>query len=174
MKVNITSKGFTSNERQTALIEKKFDKLTKFFPADTVANVTMGYKKNRQTMEAMIQTRGMIFRSEFTDSDMNVCLDKVVSRLTSQITRYKKKMEKSYRHAGLIFEEVPEPTEDTPDLTPVKVKSFALTPMNVDEAVLQMEMLGHSFYVFMNGETGRVSVVYRREDDAYGLLEPEY
>ena len=101
MKVNITSKGFTANERQIALIEKKFGKLSKFFSDDTVANVTMGYKKNRQTMEAMIPVKGMIFRSEYTDNDMNVCLDKVVNRLTTQITRYKKKIEKSHRHVVL-------------------------------------------------------------------------
>ena len=72
MKVNSTSKGFTAGDRQIALIEKKFAKLSKFFPEDTVADVTMGYKKNRQTMEAMIPVKGMIFRSEYTDTDMNV------------------------------------------------------------------------------------------------------
>mgnify|MGYP000949671091 CR=1 FL=1 len=80
MRVNITSKGFTANDRQVALIEKKFEKLSKFFPEETTVNVTMGFKKNRQTMEAMISVKGMIFRAEFTDTDMNVCLDKVVER----------------------------------------------------------------------------------------------
>lgn len=176
MKVNITSKGFTANQRQTALIEKKFGKLSKFFPDDATANVTMGYKKNRQTMEAMIPVKGMIFRSEYTDTDMNVCLDKVVSRLTSQITRYKKKIQKSHRHVNINFSEVPEPEEADADieLKPVRTKSFDLSPMSVDEAILQMEMLEHSFFVFMNDDNGKVNVVYRRTDGAYGLLNPVY
>jgi putative sigma-54 modulation protein len=176
MKVNITSKGFTAGERQTALIEKKFSKLSKFFPEDTVADVTMGYKKNRQTMEAMIRVKGMIFRSEYTDTDMNVCLDRVVNRLSSQITRYKKKIEKSHRHVNLNFSEVPEPEvqEAEVELKPVKIKKFEVTPMDVDEAILQMEMLEHSFFVFLNSETQKVNVVYKRTDGEYGLLDPMY
>lgn len=177
MKVNITSKGFTANERQVALIEKKFDKLSKFFSDDTVANVTMGYKKNRQTMEAMIAVKGMIFRAEFTDSDMNVCLDKVVERLTTQITRHKKKLQKNYqklKSTELRFEIVPETEEEEESFTPVRVKEFEITSMETEEAILQMEMLNHSFFVFMNAETGRVSVVYKRDDGTYGLLNPVY
>jgi putative sigma-54 modulation protein len=175
MKVNITSKGFTANERQIALIEKKFGKLSKFFSDDTVANVTMGYKKNRQTMEAMIPVKGMIFRSEYTDTDMNVCLDKVVNRLTTQITRYKKKIEKSHRHVVLNFDAVPEPENDEEiDLSPVKIKDFDMSTMSVDEAILQMEMLEHSFFVFLNGDNSRVNVVYKRNDGTYGLLDPRY
>ena len=78
MRVNITCKGFTANDRQIALIEKKFEKLAKYFSDDIVVNVTMGYKKRRQTMEAMITLKGVMFRAEHTDSDMNVCVDKVV------------------------------------------------------------------------------------------------
>ncbi|MBR2736380.1 MAG: ribosome-associated translation inhibitor RaiA [Firmicutes bacterium] len=176
MKVNITSKGFTANERQTALIEKKFSKLAKFFPEDTVADVTMGYKKNRQTMEAMIRVKGMIFRSEYTDTDMNVCLDRVVNRLSSQISRYKKKIQKNHRHINLNYNEVPEPEEQVADvdLKPVKTKQFEVTPMDVEEAILQMEMLEHSFFVFLNSESQKVNVVYKRADGEYGLLDPLY
>ena len=177
MRVNITSKGFTANDRQVALIEKKFDKLSKFFPEETVANVTMGFKKNRQTMEAMISVKGMIFRAEFTDSDMNVCLDKVVERLTSQITRHKKKLQKNnqkVKGADLRFDIVPETDEEEESLAPVRVKEFEITAMETEEAILQMEMLDHNFFVFMNGQTGRVSVVYKRDDGTYGLLNPVY
>ena len=104
MRVNITCKGFTANEKQTALIEKKFQKLEKFFSDDIVVNVTMGYKKKRQMMEAMITLKGVMFRAEYTDNDMNVCLDKVVDRLSSQITRHKKKIQKNYElNAGESF-----------------------------------------------------------------------
>lgn len=176
MKVNISSKGFTANEKQVALIEKKFAKLSKFFSDDTVAAVTMGYKKNRQTMEAMIPTKGMIFRSEYTDNDMNVCLDKVVSKLFTQITRYKKKIEKNHRHVPLNYDQVPDTTdaEEVQDLAPIRIKRFEITPMTAEEAILQMEMLEHNFFVFMNSDNGKVDVVYKRNDGAYGLIDPEY
>ena len=175
MKVNITSKGFTANKSQVALIERKFEKLGKFFSDDTTVNVTMGYKKNRQTMEAMIVVKGMIFRAEYTDTDMNVCVDKVVDRLTSQITRYKKKIQKSHKQVkGIVFEEVPEVEADDIDLKPVKKKTFEIAPMDVDEAILQMEMLNHNFFVFLNAETEKVAVVYKRTDNGYGLLDPIY
>ncbi len=176
MKVNISSKGFTTNEKQINLIEKKFSKLGKFFSDDTVANVTMGAKKNRQTMEAMISIKGMLFRAEHTDSDMNVCLDKVVDKLSTQITRYKKKIQKNHHQSReILFDEVPEDDADEDlDLTPIKIKHFEITPMDADEAVLQMELIGHNFYVFMNSDTDKVSVVYKRNDGTYGLIDPMY
>ena len=175
MRVNITCKGFTANDKQVALIEKKFQKLAKYFSDDIVVNVTMGYKKKRQTMEAMIAPKGVIFRAEYTDSDMNVCLDKVVDRLASQITRYKKKILKNHeQNRQIMFDAVPESEELDVELKPVKSKTFDITPMDTDEAILQMELLDHSFFVFLNADTGRVAVVYKREDDQYGLLEPVY
>mgnify|MGYP001840637796 FL=1 len=175
MRVNITCKGFTANDRQVALIEKKFDKLSKFFSDDIVVNVTMGYKKRRQTMEAMITLKGVMFRAEYTDNDMNVCVDKVVDRLASQITRYKKKIQKNHKqNRQILFDAVPESEEEEIDLKPVRSKTFDITPMDVDEAILQMELLDHTFFVFMNADTGRVAVVYKREDGQYGLLEPAY
>lgn len=174
MKVNISSKGFTADDRQVALIEKKFGKLGKFFSEDTVASVTLESRKNRQTMEAMIPVKGMLFRAEYTDSDMNICVDKVVDKLSTQITRYKKKIQKNHhQNKEIMFEEVPE-TDEEFDLTPIKIKSFEITPMDADEAVLQMELIGHNFYVFMNSETDRVSVVYKRNDGEYGLIAPIY
>lgn len=177
MKVNITSKGFTANESQVKLIEKKFDKLSKFFTDDVVVNVIMGYKKKRQTMEAMIPVKGMLFRAEHTDQDMNVCIDKVVERLASQVTRYKKKIQKHHRQVKEInFDQVPEADIDSEDmaLSPIRTKSFDLIPMDSEEAVLQMELLEHKFFVFMNSETDRICVVYKRNDGDYGMLEPVY
>ena len=126
-------------------------------------------------MEAMIAPKGVIFRAEYTDSDMNVCLDKVVDRLASQITRYKKKILKNHKqNRQIMFDAVPESEELDVELKPVKSKTFDITPMDTDEAILQMELLDHSFFVFLNADTGRVAVVYKREDDQYGLLEPVY
>ena len=114
----------------------------------------------------------MIFRAEFTDTDMNVCLDKVVERLTSQITRHKKKLQKNnqkVKGVDLRFDAVPETDEEEESFTPVRIKEFEITAMETEEAILQMEMLDHSFFVFMNDQTGRVSVVYKRDDGTYGL-----
>ena len=178
MKVKITSKGFTANEKQVALIEKKFQKLSKFFTDDIEAHVTMGYKRNRQTMEAMIPVKGVIFRAEYTDSDMNTCLDKVVEKLMTQVTRYKKKLIKTHRNKGIVFEEVPEVPEEElvgdAEVAPVKVKQFEMTTMDTDEAIMQMELLGHTFFIFLNEATGRAAVVYKRADGGYGLLDPQY
>ena len=109
------------------------------------------------------------------DNDMNVCLDKVVDRLSSQITRHKKKIQKNYKqNREILFDAVPETEEEEIAMTPVKSKSFDLSPMDADEAILQMELLNHSFFVFMNSATNRVAVVYKRQDEAYGILEPRY
>ena len=106
---------------------------------------------------------------------MNVCVDKVVDRLASQITRYKKKIQKNHKqNRQILFDAVPESEEEEIDLKPVRSKTFDITPMDVDEAILQMELLDHTFFVFMNADTGRVAVVYKREDGQYGLLEPAY
>ena len=123
----------------------------------------------------MITLKGVMFRAEYTDNDMNVCVDKVVDRLASQITRYKKKIQKNHKqNRQILFDAVPESEEEEIDLKPVRSKTFDITPMDVDEAILQMELLDHTFFVFMNADTGRVAVVYKREDGQYGLLEPAY
>ena len=108
MRVSITCKGFTANEKQTALIEKKFQKLAKFFSDDIVVNVTMGYKKKRQMMEAMITLKGVMFRAEYTDNDMNVCLDKVVDlvwllRLPDTRKRSRRNISKTERSSSMPF-----------------------------------------------------------------------
>ena len=107
---------------------------------------------------------------------MNVCLDKVVDRLSTQMSRYKKKIQKNHKqNKEILFDAVPEiEEEEDVALKPVKSKSFDLTPMDVDEAILQMELLDHSFFVFLNSQTDRVAVVYKRLDGQYGLLEPTY
>ena len=99
MRVNITCKGFTANEKQTALIEKKFQKLEKFFSDDIVVNVTMGYKKKRQMMEAMITLKGVMFRAEYTDNDMNVCL----RRLPDIKRRFRRIISRTERFSSTPF-----------------------------------------------------------------------
>ena len=178
MKVIIASKGFTANEKQTEMIEKKFERLSKFFSDDVNANVTLGLKKGRQTLEAMIVAKGTIFRAEATDFTMNECLDEVVDRLSSQITKYKSKLQEKHKyHEEFVFGEVPEDESEAfgeEELKPVRQKRFTLDAMDVDEAILQMELLEHSFYVFLNSGSGMVNVVYKRNDGTYGLLMPEY
>ncbi len=181
MKVNITSKGFTANDRQVEFIEKKFRKLDKFFSDDVVVNVTMGYRGKRQLLEAMINTKGTMFRAECEDSDMNTCVEKAVDKMKTQITRNRKKLQKLQRHNNQLkfeaFEEAAAgvaPVEEPVDSLPVKTKTFDVTSMSVEEAIMQMELLDHSFFVFLNAETAKISVVYKRNDGKYGLLNPNY
>ena len=178
MKVIIASKGFTANEKQTEMIEKKFERLSKFFSDEVDANVTLGLKKGRQTLEAMIVAKGTIFRAEATAFTMNESLDEVVDRLTSQITKYKSKLQEKHKHhKEFIFDVFPAEAGETfedQNLKPVREKNFALDAMDVEEAIMQMELLEHSFYLFLNMESGTVNVVYKRNDGTYGLLLPQY
>ncbi len=183
MKVNITSRGFTANERQVEFIEKKFKKLDKFFSDDVVVNVTMGYRGKRQLLEAMINTKGTMFRAECEDSDMNTCVEKAVDKMKTQITRNRKKLQKLQKHNSQLklealeaFEEATssKAAEEPADSLPVKTKTFEVRPMTTEEAIMQMELLDHSFFVFLNSETEKISVVYKRNDGKYGLLNPAY
>lgn len=176
MKVRITSRGFTPKQNQVDYIEKRFAKLEKFFSEETEAAIILKSKRNMQTLEATIHAKGISFRAENTDPDMNTSVDRVIDKLMTQITKYKKKLQKKHhKGGGILFDAVPEAdTEAEPELRPVREKRFSLDAMDTEEAILQMELLDHSFFLFLNSETGTVCTVYRRADGSYGLLRPEY
>ena len=125
-------------------------------------------------MEATIATKGTIFRAEDVAQDVFDCIDTVADKLLTQMSKYKGKLMK--RHKGkesIKFEMIPE-APAAEETRVVKTKKFQLIPMSVDDAILQMEMLQHNFFVFLNTETDSVNVVYKRNDDDYGLLETEH
>lgn len=176
MKVIITSKNVNASDHLKETIEKKLQKLGKYFSDDIGVNVMLTEEKNRKKLEATIKARGMIFRAEDEAAEFYDGIDNVVEKLSSQMSRFKGKLQKKHKdNREFVFEEWPEPEVAAPqEINVSRVKRFELEPMTVDEAVVQMEMLEHNFYVFLNMETDSVNVVYKRKEDDYGLLETTY
>ena len=177
MKIKITGKNMDITDALKEITFKKIGRLDKYFQGDVDTNVTFSVEKNRQIIEVTINLPGTILRAEEYSDDMYTSIDKAVDVLERQIRKYKTKLQKRYKNGETIrfenIEPMPKPKEeDIPKL--VKVKRFAMKPMDAEEAILQMELLRHNFFVFMNGETDEVNVVYKRKDGNYGLIEPEF
>ena len=177
MRIKITGKNINVGDNLTKLVNQKFAKLNKYFGDDVEMNVKVFQQKEKQGVEATIFSKGTIFRAENVADDLSTALDRVSEKLSSQMAKYKTKLQKRYKGGGqpdIKFEEIPDDAAAPEDLKEVKRKSFDIKPMSVEEAILQMELIGHSFFVFINLDTEAVNVVYKRSDDKYGLLEPNY
>lgn len=176
MKVIITSKNMNASDHLKQTIESKIDRLGKYFSNDIVANVTLSMEKGRQKIEATINAKGTIFRAEETTNDIYTGVDRIVEKLSSQMSRFKTKLQRKHKdHKELLFAEIPEAAdEELEEMRVVRRKQFDLKPMTVDEAIMQMELLEHTFFVFLNVESDTVNVVYKRKDNNYGLLETRY
>lgn len=176
MKVIITCKNYNASDRLKETIDKKFEKLGKYFSKDIVANVTLAAEKGEQyRLEATINAVGTIFRAEERCTDPYTCLDKTVDKLSSQMSRFKTKLIRKHKdHKQLMFTDIPDYVEADEEMKVVKTKKFDLNPMSVEEAIMQMELVEHNFFVFLNTETDSVGVVYRRNDGNYGLLDTKY
>ncbi|MGI6728611.1 MAG: ribosome hibernation-promoting factor, HPF/YfiA family [Anaerovoracaceae bacterium] len=176
MKVIISSKNLNASDYLKETIEKKFEKLGKYFSKDIVVNITLAQERGRQKIEATINAKGTIFRAEETNSDIYSGIDRVVDKLASQMSRFKTKLQRKHKdQKEFFFEELPEVAESEPgEAEIVRRKSFDLKPMALDEAIMQIELVGHNFFVFLNVDTNTVAVVYKRKDGNYGLLEPNY
>lgn len=155
-------------------VERKLGKLSKLFQKDTEAQVTLSVEKNRHIIEITIPFDGVVLRCEECTDDMYTSIDKAVDKLERQINKHKTKLEKRFRGSKLIFENIVSTEDDDEKPRVVKTKRFAMKPMPVEEAILQMELLGHNFFVFSNGDTEEVNVIYKRKDGNYGLIEPEF
>ena len=174
MKINITTKNFNASESLKETIEKKLGRLDKYFSDDVVANVKLSQEGSKDKIEATISNRGTIFRAEEAGSDVYDSVDRVVDKLSSQMSKFKKKLQKKYKASkDVSFVDLPD-FEEEEEVSIVKTKKFQLEPMNAEEAIMQMELLGHNFFVFLDMETDSVNVVYKRNDDSYGLLETTY
>ncbi len=162
-------------------VEKKVGKLERYFdeaPTSPV-HVNLQVINNKQIIEVTIPMPQLLLRAEETNSDMYAAIDLVVEKLESQIRKHKTKVNRKFRQEGnlkyMFRNEVDNGLsfEDEDDLEIVRTKRFSLKPMDPEEAILQMDMLGHSFFVFANSVSGDTSVVYRRKDGRYGLIEPQ-
>ncbi|MBU5270113.1 ribosome hibernation-promoting factor, HPF/YfiA family [Clostridium cochlearium] len=176
MKITVTGKNIEVTNALRNVVEKKLEKLDKYFKPDIEAQVTLSVEKNRQIIEVTIPFNGVILRGEEANEDMYASIDLVIDKLERQIRKQKTKLQKRMYGDSLRFQFIPdyEGDKSKEESKIVKTKRFAMKPMSSEEAVLQMELIGHNFFVFENGDTGEVNVIYKRKDGNYGLIEPEF
>lgn len=175
MKFIISGKNITVSQGLRTAVEDKLGKLERYFTPDTEVIVTLSVEKERQKIEVTIPVKGNIIRSEQVSNDMYVSIDLVEEIIERQLRKYKNKLidkkQSAQSFSDLFISEEAEPEDE---IQIVKTKRFAMKPMDPEEACVQMELLGHSFFVFRNAETFEVNVVYKRKDKTYGLIEPEF
>lgn len=155
-------------------VEDKIGKLEKYFNPDTEVHVTLSVEKDRQKIEVTIPVKGSIIRSEQVSNDMYVSIDLVEEIIERQLKKYKTKIVDKQQSASAFSQLFLENDDmDDEEIKIVRTKKFDIKPMYPEDACIQMELLGHSFFVFINAETDQVNVVYKRKGDTYGLIEPE-
>ena len=155
-------------------VEDKLGKLEKYFNEDTEIHVALSVEKERQKIEVTIPVKGSIIRSEQVSSDMYVSIDPVEEIIERQLKKYKNKIiEKQQDAVSFSKMYVENDYADDEEIKIIRSKKFEIKPMYPEDACVQMELLGHNFYVFINAETDQVNVVYKRKGDTYGLIEPE-
>ncbi len=155
-------------------VEDKIGKLEKYFNPDTEVHVTLSVEKDRQKIEVTIPVKGSIIRSEQVSNDMYVSIDLVEEIIERQLKKYKTKIVDKQQSASAFSKLfIENDYMDDEEIKIVRTKKFDIKPMYPEDACIQMELLGHSFFVFINAETDQVNVVYKRKGDTYGLIEPE-
>jgi len=175
MRYTITGRNMEITPGLRAAVEEKIGKLERYFHPDTEVTATLSVQKDKQKIEVTIPVKGRIIRAEESSNDMYASIDLVEEILERQIKKYKNKLidkKQSAQAFSDLF--LAEETHPDDEIQIVKTKRFAMKPMDPEEACIQMELLGHSFYVFLNAETEEVNVVYKRRGNTYGLIEPEF
>ena len=174
MRFIITGRNIDITEGLKAAVEEKLGKLDRFFAPETEVNVTLSVEKERQKIEVTIPVKGNIIRSEQVSSDMYVSIDLVEEVIERQLKRYKNKIVDKQQNASEFAPEyIEKEYEDEEEIKIIRSKRFGIKPMVPEEACVQMELLGHNFFVFLNAETNEVNVVYKRKGNTFGLIEPE-
>ncbi|MBD5483962.1 MAG: ribosome-associated translation inhibitor RaiA [Lachnospiraceae bacterium] len=174
MKFIIIGKNIDVTDGLRAAVEDKIGKLEKYFTEDTEVHVTLSVEKDRQKIEVTIPMKGNIIRSEQVSSDMYVSIDLVEEIIERQLKKYKNKLIDK-KQAGSFFKQefMEKDFMEDEDVQIIRSKKFDIKPMYPEDACVQMELLGHNFFVFCNAETDQVNVVYKRKGNTYGLIEPE-
>lgn len=171
MKVTITAKKLNISQSFTDYAEKKLGaKLDRFFPEEAEAKITLAERRDMIILELTVKYNGILCRAEETAKDKNDALDVTIDRIIRQIRKQKTKVEKSLR--ANAFEGL-DPEAEESEYEVIREKKFQLRPMSLDEAILQMNLLDHKFFMFKNAETGAVNVVYKRDEGNYAVLVPE-
>ncbi len=175
MRITITGKNIELTDGLKVAVEDKLGKLEKYFNPDTDIFVTLSVEKERQKIEVTIPVKGNIIRSEQVSNDMYVSIDLVEEVIERQLKKYKKKIISKQQNAASFKKEFIEKESDADDeIHIIRTKKFDMKPMYPEDACVQMELLGHNFFVFCNAETENVNVVYKRKGNTYGLIEPEF
>ena len=177
MKFIISGRNIDITDRLRSAVEDKLGKLEKFFTDDTEIHVTLSVEKERQKIEVTIPVKGNIIRSDQVSNDMYVSIDLVEEIIERQLRKYRKKIIDKKQNAGTFqqaFIEKDFEDENTNEIKIIRTKKFGFKPMYPEDACVQMELLGHNFFVFLNAETEEVNVVYKRKGDTYGLIEPDF
>ena len=175
MRYTITGRNVNVTPGIRKAVEEKIGKLDRYFNPDTEVIVTLSVQKDRQKIEVTIPVKGNLIRAEESSSDMYVSIDLVEEVIERQLKKYKNTIIDKKQSAQAFSDFfINEETEDEEEIQIVKTKRFGIKPMDPEEACVQMELLNHNFYVFLNAETEEVNVVYKRKGHSYGLIEPEF
>ena len=175
MKITISVKNIDVTEGLRAAVQDKLGKLERYFTPDTEVIVTLSVEKERQKIEVTIPVKGGIIRSEQVSNDMYVSIDLVEEVIERQLRKYKTKIVDKKQESGNFQKAyIENDYMEDEEIRIIRSKKFGMKPMFPEDACVQMELLGHNFYVFRNAETDEVNVVYKRKGNTYGLIEPEY
>lgn len=180
MRYILKGKNMEIGDRTREKVEDKLSRISKLFPEEATATVLLTGQKLGTRVEVTIPINKRIIRAEVSDVDMMAAVDASVDILENQIVRYKKRLRTKMRQSAEAFQAEYDalptsdaPTEEDTSFQIEKIKHFELKPMDAEEAVMEMELIGHSFFVFRNGKSDEVNVVYKRTGGTYGLIEPE-
>lgn len=176
MRYTITGRNIEVTPGLREAVQDKIGKLESYFTPDTEVIVTLSVQKDMQKIEVTIPVKGSIIRAEESSTDMYVSIDLVEEIIERQIRRYRKKLidkkQSAQSFSELFIQEAEE--DESEEISIVKTKRFGMKPMFPEDACVEMELLGHNFYMFLNAETDQVNVVYKRKGNTYGLIEPEF
>ena len=175
MRYTITGRNINVTPGIRRAVEEKIGKLDRYFNPDTEVIVTLSVQKDKQKIEVTIPVKGNIIRAEESSTDMYASIDLVEEVIERQLKKYKNKLIDK-KQAAQAFSDffIQEESDAEEEIKIVKTKRFGIKPMDPEDACVQMELLGHNFYVFLNSETEEVNVVYKRKGHSYGLIEPEF
>jgi len=176
MRITITGRNIELTPGIKEAVEDKLSKLEKYFKPDTDVLVTLSVEKDRQKIEVTIPTKGHTIRAEEVSNDMYVSIDLVEETIERQLIKYRTKIVSKKLNAAANFKAEyleEKDDEDEEEIKIVRSKRYDLKPMYPEDACIQMELLGHDFFVFVNAETDEVNVVYKRKANTYGIIEPE-
>ena len=175
MRITITGRNIELTDGLKAAVEEKIGKLEKYFTPETDVFVTLNVEKERQKIEVTIPVKGNIIRSEQVSNDMYVSIDLVEEIIERQLKKYKNKLISQQQNTINFRKEfIEKEVEDDDEIKIIRTKKFGMKPMYPEDACVQMELLGHDFFVFYNAEVEAVNVVYKRKGNTYGLIEPEF